>query len=718
MALTSLYAGISGLNVNSDALSLIGNNIANSNTIGFKAGRVQFKDIVSSSLGGGAAGQIGRGATTGGITTLFTQSSFETTTRGTDLAIDGDGFFIVADGGANYYTRAGDFTFDKDGLMVNSSDLAVQGWKVDENGQTIGDIGDINVSDVSSSSKPTTLVELGANLNSTSETKFVVNDYNNRFVLNYGSDDIVVTLINGTYTGETLANELQAKIQNDPDFKADVSSPTDFTIAYSKVTGKFTFTNTTGNDITLRVTKDMTMTGGVSNNDDMSMKELLGLEVKDRNDDGSVTSADDILISDGTNFISDRLPRLSDKLFYVNNNNNTIIFNLGTTEYQAIIPIQADPYTSLFASDGTGKVPATGSMAKALADALNAAKQTSDGTSPLPDTSLFSVDYNDKTGKFTISASSTTVSSDIRFKWEDERTSAEQLLGFASEYDPNNTKTVTSFSITGANGSIESVFAPNTVFDPTAANYSTAMNVYDTLGSPHTVTFYFKKQGSNTWEWHAVMNSSDLDNGIPNDDGSDRLMEVGSGGIVEFNPNGSLKSESGNNNVYFNFGGGATLMQEIDINFGESTTEGGSGLDGTTQYADSSATFSQTQDGFPAGSLSGVSVGSDGLISGIFSNGEIKAIAQLALAMFNSPWGLEKKGDNLWAETIKSGNVSVGLPGTAGRGTIVSNALEQSNVDIATEFVKMISAQRAFQANAKMITTSDELLNEVVNLKR
>ena len=711
MALTSLYAGISGLNVNSDAISLIGNNIANSNTIGFKAGRIQFKDIVSSSLGGGAAGQIGRGATTGGITTLFTQSSFETTTRGTDLAIDGDGFFIVADGGTNFYTRAGDFTFDKDGLMVNSSNLTVQGWKVDENGQTIGDIGDINISDISSSSKPTSLVELGANLNSTSETKFVLNDYNNRFVLNDGSNDIVVTLINGTYTGETLANELQAKIQNDPQFQGDVSSPTDFTVTYSKVTGKFTFTNNTGSTITLSVTQD------AGSDTDMTMKELLGLEIKDRSDpvDGSV---DDIEILNGTNFMSDSLPRLSDKLFYVNNNNNTIIFNVGNTEYQALLPVQADPYTTLFAGDSGDKLPATGSMAKALADALNAATETSDGTTPLPDTSMFSVDYNETSGKFTISASSSSVSDDIRFKWEDERTSAEQLLGFASEYDPNNTKTVTSFTITGANGSVESVFAPNTVFDPTAANYSTAMNIYDTLGSPHTVTFYFKKQGSNQWEWHAVMNSSDLDNGIPNDDGSDRLMEVGSGGIIEFNPNGSLKSETGNNNVYFNFAGGATLMQDIDINFGESTTEGGSGLDGTTQYADSSATFSQTQDGFPAGSLSGVSVGSDGLISGIFSNGEIKAIAQLALAMFNSPWGLEKKGDNIWAETIKSGNVSVGLPGTAGRGTIVANALEQSNVDIATEFVKMISAQRAFQANAKMITTSDELLNEVVNLKR
>lgn len=106
------------------------------------------------------------------------------------------------------------------------------------------------------------------------------------------------------------------------------------------------------------------------------------------------------------------------------------------------------------------------------------------------------------------------------------------------------------------------------------------------------------------------------------------------------------------------------------------------------------------------------------MISGIFTNGEIKDLAQLALAMFESPWGLNKKGNNIWAETLSSGNVSIGLPGTAGRGTVASNSLEQSNVDIATEFVKMIAAQRAFQANAKMITTSDELLSEVVNLKR
>jgi len=661
MSLTSLYAGVSGLNVNGDAISVIGNNIANSNTIGFKSGRVQFQDIVSQSLGGGAASsQIGRGAHTGNITTLFTQSSFETTSRTTDLAIDGEGFFVVNDNGINYYTRAGDFIFDKDGYMVNSSDLRVQGWLVSEDGGTIGDITDINIADVSSSSRPTSEVGIGANLDSTSETRFVLDDYNNQIVV----DGTTVTLNAGSYTGETLAEALEERIDVDG-----------LTVNYSPVTGKFTFANDTTAAVDLEMGEEAA-----------TIREILGF------------APATVPIAVGSSEISGT-PRLTDKLFYVNNNNNTISFTVGGTDYQATIPVIATPYTTQMTSAGS----ATTSIATAVQDALDDAYGTA-GT--------FTVSFDDDTGKFTIGS---TV--DARMNWEAEETSAEQLLGFASEYDPNNTLTVTSFEIT-AGGTVESVYSPNTVFDPAAASYSTALNVYDTLGSPHTITLYFKKVSSNNWEWYAAMSSGDLDNGIPNSDGTSQPMMVGGGGTLEFNPNGSLKEVTGSNDIYFNFAGGANLLQPIDIDFGTSTSEGGSGLDGTTQYANASATFSQSQDGFPAGALSGVSVGRDGLISGVFSNGEIKPLAQLALAMFQSPWGLVKEGNNLWAETVESGNVSIGLPKTAGRGEIASNSLEQSNVDIATEFVRMISAQRAYQANARMITTSDELLNEVVNLKR
>ncbi|MEA3240472.1 MAG: flagellar hook-basal body complex protein [Pseudomonadota bacterium] len=694
MALTSLYAGVSGLNVNGDAISVIGNNIANSNTIGFKSGRVQFQDIVSQSLGGGAASsQIGRGAHTGNISTLFTQSSFETTSRTTDLAVDGEGFFIVNDNGINYYTRAGDFIFDKDGYMVNSSELRVQGWGVSEDGGTTGDITDINIADVSSSSRATSEVGIGANLDSTSETRFVIDEYNNQLVVTGVTDPIEFNA--GTYTGETLAAAMEEKI------RAGISRD-DFDVTYSTVTGKFTFTNrNSSNDVVLEV-----------NSENSTIKELIGLPVKDRDDPPtSPPVPTDVTIAADSNFLSG-IPRLTDKLFYVNNNNNTIIFTEGgATEFQAVIPVQSEPYNTLKYGDSNAIKDDPASMAQALEDALNAAD---DGTGTTP-TNAYTVDYDDATGKFTITSDG---AEDVRFEWQDERTSAEQLLGFASEFDEDNTLTVNSFTITGA-GDVTSVYSPNTVFDPTAATYSTALNVYDTLGSPHTVTLYFKKVASNNWEWYAAMSSEDLDNGIPNGAaGTPQPMMVGGGGILQFNPNGSLQSVTGADDVYFNFAGGADLLQPIDIDFGNSTSAGGSGLDGTTQYANASATFSQSQDGFPAGALSGVSVGREGLISGVFSNGEIKPLAQLALGMFQSPWGLVKEGNNLWAETVESGNVSIGLPKTAGRGEIASNSLEQSNVDIATEFVRMISAQRAYQANARMITTSDELLNEVVNLKR
>jgi flagellar hook protein FlgE len=440
------------------------------------------------------------------------------------------------------------------------------------------------------------------------------------------------------------------------------------------------------------------------------MKELLGMPVMDRDGDNA---PDNFTVAANTTALTET-PSLTDKLFYVNNNNNTLIFSEGGTEFQAVIQVQSDPYNSLKYDNGGTIEDDPGSMAAALETALNGATHT-DGSAGTP-ANHYTVDYDDATGKFTIT-SDNAGAQDVTFAWQDERTSAEQLLGFASEYDSNNTLTVNSFSITGA-GSVTSVFTPNTVFDPTAATYSTSLNVYDSLGSPHTITLYFKKVSSNNWDWYAVMNSEDLDNGIPNPEGMPQPMMIGNGGTLEFNPNGSLKAVTGNDDLYFNFAGGADLLQPIEVNFGTSSSEGGSGLDGTTQYANASATFSQSQDGFPAGSLTGVSVSRDGLISGVFSNGEIKPLAQLALAMFQSPWGLAKEGNNLWAETVESGNVSVGLPKTAGRGEIASNSLEQSNVDIATEFVRMIAAQRAFQANAKMITTSDELLNDVVNLKR
>jgi flagellar hook protein FlgE len=138
----------------------------------------------------------------------------------------------------------------------------------------------------------------------------------------------------------------------------------------------------------------------------------------------------------------------------------------------------------------------------------------------------------------------------------------------------------------------------------------------------------------------------------------------------------------------------------------------------TTQFASASTTVFQSADGYGAGALQGVDVGTDGLITGSYSNGQKLPLYRIALAKFQSISNLKKEGGNIYSETRQSGQATTGLPGTNGLGSIAPNSLEQSNVDIANEFVKMITTQRGFQANSKMITVTDDMLNELISLKR
>jgi flagellar hook protein FlgE len=164
-------------------------------------------------------------------------------------------------------------------------------------------------------------------------------------------------------------------------------------------------------------------------------------------------------------------------------------------------------------------------------------------------------------------------------------------------------------------------------------------------------------------------------------------------------------------------------QQVVAVNLGARNPNGANAtwtLDNqsTTQYAAPSVTTLQTQNGFPSGYLQAVSIDEDGVMTGTYSNGRIISSYQIGLALFRSPWGLEKIGDNMYRQTRASGEHVFNRAGTGGVGTITPNALEQSNVDLAEEFVNMIIQQRGFQANSKIITTTDTMLAEVINLKR
>lgn len=268
-----------------------------------------------------------------------------------------------------------------------------------------------------------------------------------------------------------------------------------------------------------------------------------------------------------------------------------------------------------------------------------------------------------------------------------------------------------------ANLSAEGGLNPGGVaFDSTdpinTSNFSTSIRVYDSLGADHELTVFFRRTSNTTWEWHALAPGSDID-------GAATDWVEGAAGELTFTTEGALDTETVTSNPGFSFVNGAAAGQTIDFDFGDSiTTDGGAGLDGTTQFAGESVVNYQSQDGFAKGTLVSIAIDSDGVIAGLFDNGQTRNVGQLGLASFASDTGLESVGSNLYRETSYSGQASFLRPGQGVAGTITSNALEQSNVDIANEFVQMIQNQRAYQANTKIVTVSDQLLNETVNLIR
>ncbi|OPX98307.1 MAG: Flagellar hook protein FlgE [Syntrophorhabdus sp. PtaU1.Bin002] len=231
------------------------------------------------------------------------------------------------------------------------------------------------------------------------------------------------------------------------------------------------------------------------------------------------------------------------------------------------------------------------------------------------------------------------------------------------------------------------------------SNYSSSVTVYDSIGQSHIVTVYFRKTGAGEWEWNAV---------APDTVGGPTTTT----GTLNFTTQGLLAAGSGApESLSLTYQAGAP--QTIDLAF-----DGSLGGNATTQYPMASTTNFQTQDGYPPGVLMNVTVSPEGVISGHYSNGQILDLYQLTLANFNNPQGLSREGGNLFAETLESGVPYTNAPGQNGLGKINPNSLEQSNVDLATEFVKMIISQRGFQANSRVITTTDEILGELMNLKR
>ncbi|MCJ7615184.1 MAG: flagellar hook protein FlgE [Desulfobacterales bacterium] len=523
----SLYAGISGLNANSSAMSVIGDNIANVNTTAFKSNSASFVSVLSQSLTGSTGNSIGRGVQLGGVSESWSQGTLETTGNGTDLAINGKGFFMVNDSaGLTYYTRAGGFNFDLDGNLANADGLIVQGYAVEtvntDGTFTLGSVADISVTGAISPPKASSDITTTLNL------------------------DAGATFVNATLLVDCI------------NANSDVT--------YTAING-----GVNGNSI-------------------------------------SVVYVD---------------PGIASQALSVGVVGNAITVNLATDAGLVITSTAAEIAAAV--------------AAKAEAAALVTAAAESSGAGV-------------------------------------------------------------------ANAKVAANLAGGGVV---ADVVSTTMTIYDSLGNDIPLTITFTRTATGNGGLWAAVASIPLSHGSASIDLS----------ALQFDSDGDLATIGGGTadpTITLALVNGATATQTINWDLFESNVTN----DTITGYASPSVTSFQSQDGYAAGTLQGVSVDERGIVTGSFSNGELPPLFQLALADFPNYQGLDAIGDNLYAESRASGSAAPGIPGNGKLGLVSSSSLEMSNVDLATEFVKMITTQRAFQASSRVITTSDEILQELINLKR
>jgi flagellar hook protein FlgE len=566
--LRSMNSAISGLKVHQLFMDVIGNNIANVNTTGFKGSRTTFQSMLAQTLRGAQAPgnqraginpqQVGLGAIIAAVDVVQTQGALTTTSKTTDLAVQGDGMFVVTDGVKKYYTRDGAFDLGADSTLVSSATgMKVLGWSA-----TADASGHVTIN---TGVPPTGPITIPTGQSATSRVSRTVGFNGN---------------LNGAATERTGSGIVESTA-----------------IATAGTIG---FPIATTDTITFTYNGQTVTTAGLA----------------------AATA------------------------------NST---NLATV-----------------ATDIAAKMNA----------ALVAAGVVAAGSTPITVTAV------DTTG----------VAHEGTFSFQ-----ADKSLSFGNSASTNS-QLNTALRNRHSSG-LESV--------------STTMTVYDSLGASHEISVRFDKVNVDaanqpvvdTWKWTLV--------NLPPDTTIDGTGTNGQGhGYVKFDTGGRFQSVNTLNasnavakasqaGVRLNFANGAANGQDVTLDFSQ-----------LSQLQGDNTATAYSNDGFPTGTLVGFVIGPDGVVTGSFSNGISQAIGQIALATFANTGGLTQVGQSLYSESPNSGIATVGTPGSGNRGQINAGQLEMSNVDLASQFTDMIRAERGFQANSRIITTSDEMLQDLVNLKR
>lgn len=782
----SLYSAFSGLQNHQTRMDVIGNNISNVNTVGFKASRVKFQDVFSQTLQGasGATGtlggtnpvQIGMGVGVASIDTVFTDGSLQTTGKQTDLAISGKGFFVLSDGIEQVYTRAGGFDFDTAGnFIVPGTGYKVQGWSADSTGaiNTSSTAGDIKIpGGTQMPAKVTTGINYTNNLSA--------------------SDAIGTTIVSSTNVYDSLGNPHKVNQtfvkESDNTWLASTGVPgSDVTAgALSKVS--FTKDGILKDISTITVTPIPTaairIPDGTATNPTLQLNNTLGSANK----------------SVYTVFDKDNVPHEVQVLFTNTAPNqwsysvtdqanpNAAELTRGTTTFNGTqytnFPISftlagtTNPITINAPSAASQKDP-RGTDGGTLVDGFAKGNVTTTGlqlNTTNPSTSVVSqtvVDGSGASHALDITFTNTNATTWSYVVHDNTAANAGADVAGTVTYAAGAYSGLPTSYIGAAGagiGTIDLVFsgsvapaAGSSAGTPAATAGAAAVTrlnglqldctnnpipitqtVTDSSGITHDLSITFTNTGANKWGYiihetiatgavspAATTAGADVTGSMTYDptNGYSPLAEFTgiSGGTVAFTVDntsaatgakapdyttstvaaGTSPYTTGSTQIPLRFipTGGADAVT-LDMNMGT-----------LTQYGGSSAVVVE-QDGYATGSLESTSINTSGVIIGQFSNGEILSLAQVALANFNNPSGLTKTGDSLYVKSTNSGEPLVGAANTSGLGGFNSGSLEISNVDLAQQFSDMIVTQRGFQANSKIITTTDTMLEELINLKR
>ncbi|EAH9329624.1 flagellar hook protein FlgE [Campylobacter jejuni] len=841
----SLWSGVSGLQAHQVAMDVEGNNISNVNTTGFKYSRADFGTMFSQTVkiataptdgrGGSNPLQIGLGVSVSSTTRIHSQGSVQTTDKNTDVAINGDGFFMVSDDGGltNYLTRSGDFKLDAYGNFVNNAGFVVQGWNINWDDQTID-----------SSRTPqnifidpgmhipaakSTEVAIKANLNSglnigtSSRNLYALDSVHGWNTKTQRAEDENDTGTTQFYTTSKNAVEVTEKgVDAGSLFNANgqglnlregqgiwVSyADAKFTTATAGANGVFNENSQTNQQNVIfwgnkdnAVNLDITLNGvNIQNANIRSLDEAIayintftaptdtrdgtgvkavkkadgsGIEFVNDNADGTTDNMKNIdLVVKQTNTAGERFrvtwnqQNQNFTAATVKANGNSAWITGGTPglteERVQIITAHKYVYSStpvnippMYNPDGgPGYDPANqnnpGTAENNYFQAVQGGllntdsrtfRTTEDLRELLQRDARYGVDY-DGSGGFEIDGS------DIN---EGVKVVVTENGNFAIS-NPNEIPQRPGFVMPGAPGTQDNRTTHNMSFNITAYSnkqgtvstndaftkifkafdgvltvggqikeseqlklsaFSAGLEIYDSLGSKHTLEVQFVKQsttqdGGN--EWQMIIRVPEPAEINTTGEGPTNIIV----GTARFNNDGSLANYTPKT-INFSPNNGAAPNQQIKLSFGTSGSN-----DGLVSSNSASTLTGQATDGYTSGNLKpdAIRVDDKGNILGEFTNGKTFAVAKIAMASVANNSGLEEIGGNLFKVTANSGNIVVGEAGTGGRGEMKTSALEMSNVDLSRSLTELIIIQRGYQANSKTISTSDQMLQTLIQLKQ